>query len=159
MILIVTYDLRSPQDYHSFYEAVKQQGKWWHYMASTWLLSTQKTPQEVVDAILPHMDMQDLLLVCELSNKYQGRLPKPAWEWIKQELPEYNFPNLAALSSLLGTPGGAVLGSPPSSSDVALPGFTPPGGGGFGALADLLGTPKKEEPKLFLPWMTPPPKK
>jgi hypothetical protein len=154
MILIVTYDLRSPQDYHNFYEVVKQQGKWWHYMASTWLLSTQKTPQEVVDAILPHMDVQDLLLVCELSNKYQGRLPKPAWEWIKQELPEYA--NLAALSSLLGTPG-VVPGSLPSSSDVGLPGFTPLGGGGFATLADLLGTPKKEEP--ILPWMTPPPKK
>jgi hypothetical protein len=145
MILIVTYDLRSPQDYHNFYEAVKQQGKWWHYMASTWLLSTQKTPQEVVDAILPHMDVQDFLLVCELSNKYQGRLPKPAWEWINQELPEHNLANLYALSGLLGRP----------SSDV-VPGFAPPGGGGY-TLADLLGTPKKEEP--ILPWMTPPPKK
>lgn len=159
MILIVTYDLKSPNDYHNFYEAVKQQGKWWHYMASTWLLSTQKTPQEVVDAVLPHMDIQDLLLVCELSNKYQGRLPKPAWEWIQQELPEYNFANLAALSSLLGAPGGSLIpGSPPPSSGVTLPGFTPPGGSGFGTLADMLGTPKKED-SPFLPWMNPPPKK
>jgi len=148
MILIVTYDLRSPQDYHNFYEAVKQQGKWWHYMASTWLLSTQKTPQEVVDAILPRMDVQDFLLVCELSNKYQGRLPKPAWEWINQELPEHNLDNLYALSRLSGR----------LSSDV-VPGLVPPPGGGFGTLADLLGTPKKEEPNPFLPWLTPPPKK
>jgi hypothetical protein len=148
MILIITYDLRSPQDYHNFYEVVKQQGKWWHYMASTWLLSTQKTPQEVVDAVLPHMDTQDFLLVCELSNKYQGRLPKPAWEWIKQELPENNLANLYALSGLLGRPA--------TSSDVVLPGFTPPGGSGY-TLADLMGTPKKEEP--ILPWLTPPPKK
>jgi hypothetical protein len=129
MILIVTYDLRSPKDYHVFYEAVKQQGTWWHYMASTWLLSTQKTPQEVVDAILPHMDAQDLLFVCELTNKYQGRLPKPAWDWIKQELPEYSFLNaLAAMSPPPPVPG---------------------------SLADLLKPPKKEEP--FSPFSVPPP--
>jgi hypothetical protein len=62
MILIITYDLRTPKDYHDFYEAIKaqgEQGKWWHYMASTWLLSTMKTPQEVFDAVHPHLDKQD----------------------------------------------------------------------------------------------------
>jgi hypothetical protein len=89
MILIITYDLRSPNDYHSFYEAIKAQspnGKWWHYMASTWLLSTSKTPQEVVDAIRSHLDVHDVLFVCELKANYQGWLPKPAWDWINSEL-------------------------------------------------------------------------
>jgi hypothetical protein len=139
MILIVTYDLRSPKDYHEFYETVKLQGKWWHYMASTWLLSTQKTPQEVVDAILPHMDTQDLLFVCELTNKYQGRLPKVAWDWINAELPEYNM----LLNSLLG---------PPSMPQT--PAMT---------LADLLKTTTPTEtPKLswpFDPTLFDPPKK
>ena len=142
MILIVTYDLRSPKDYHEFYEAVKKQGKWWHYMASTWLLSTQKTPQEVVDAILPHMDVQDLLFVCELSAKYQGRLPKPAWEWINQELPEYN----PILSAFFGGPGAGTtspIGGPIAPTTV-------------GSLADLFNPPKKDEPPP-LPWLIPPP--
>lgn len=86
MILIVSYDLRSPKDYHDLYEVVKQQGKWWHYMASTWLLSTDRQPQQVVDSMLPYMDAMDLLFVCELTPKYQGRLPKLAWEWIEAEL-------------------------------------------------------------------------
>jgi hypothetical protein len=86
MILIVTYDLRSPKDYHDLYEVVKLQGKWWHYMASTWLLSTTKEPQQVVDAMLPYMDATDLLFVCELTPKFQGRLPQQAWDWINTEL-------------------------------------------------------------------------
>jgi hypothetical protein len=133
MILIVTYDLRSPKDYHEFYEAVKLQGKWWHYMASTWLLSTTKTPQEVVDAIFPHMDPQDLLFVCELTNKYQGRLPKVAWDWIKAELPEYNY--WAGLTAL-------AAAAPPTMPQTPA-----------NTIAELLGgTPKKEEPNPFLGW-------
>lgn len=141
MILIVTYDLRSPKDYHEFYEAVKLQGKWWHYMASTWLLSTQKTPQEVVDAVLPHMDAQDLLFVCELSNKYQGRLPKPAWDWINTELPDYSV----GINALLG------LGpNPPTMPPV--PGALP------GGSTDIFGPPRKDPDNAFLPsWWSPPP--
>ena len=144
MILIVTYDLRSPKDYHDFYEAVKVQGKWWHYMASTWLLSTTKTPQEVADAIFPYMDAQDLLFVCELSNKYQGRLPKPAWDWINQELPEYN-PFLSGFGF-----GGPPVPAQPINNLLTI--------------GSLLGTPtkeKEEETKIgsIPPWLTPPPKK
>jgi hypothetical protein len=126
MILIITYDLRSPKDYHDFYEAIKGQGtegKWWHYMASTWLLSTSKTPQEVVDAIRPKLDPQDFLFVCELNPNYQGWLPKPAWDWLNAELrPQPNYlaifaeglaknqppPNafLAGIGGLGGLPGG-----------------------------------------------------
>ena len=137
MILIVTYDLRSPKDYHEFYEAVKLQGKWWHYMASTWLLSTTKTPQEVVDAIFPHMDPQDLLFVCELTNKYQGRLPKVAWDWINAELPEFRLWNLEALiapTTMPKTPAmtfAEILGGTPQKKEepTSIFGFpfdTPP---------------------------------
>lgn len=106
MILIITYDLRSPKDYHDFYEAIKAQGtegKWWHYMASTWILNTQKSPQEVVDAIHPLMDSQDFLFVCELSPRYQGWLPKPAWDWINSELKQPTGYE-SSLNTLLGLP-------------------------------------------------------
>ncbi len=87
MILFVTYDLKSGRDYNPFYEALKRQGPWWHYVASTWLISTSKTPQEVVDATHQYMDAQDSLLVAEMGAHYQGYLPKPAWDWINQQQP------------------------------------------------------------------------
>jgi hypothetical protein len=113
MILIVTYDLRSPKDYHDLYEVVKLQGKWWHYMASTWLLSTTKEPQQVVDAMLPYMDPTDLLFVCEITPKYQGRLPQLAWEWINAELktpPVFSWPL-----------GGISPFAPPTMPDTKNP--------------------------------------
>src|SRR5580698_7749865 len=108
MILIITYDLRTPKDYHDFYEAIKsqgEQGKWWHYMASTWLLSTNKSPQQVFDAIHPHLDNQDFVFVCELSKNYQGWLPKSAWEWIYAQFPvDYSSILSAGIAALGGTP-------------------------------------------------------
>jgi hypothetical protein len=115
MVLIITYDLRTPKDYHDFYEAIKlqgEQGKWWHYMTSTWLLSTTKTPQQVFDAIHPHLDNQDFLLVCELSPNYQGWLPKQAWDWINAEL---------GISNLYG----GIFGHP--TPVAPIPGYVPPG--------------------------------
>jgi hypothetical protein len=110
MILIVTYDLRTPKDYHDFYEVVKAQGKWWHYMASTWLLSTDRTPQQVAEAIQEKLDPQDLFFVCELAPQYQGRLPKPAWDWINSELKApFDLAALAGLSS----PGPSAMPPPP----------------------------------------------
>jgi hypothetical protein len=129
MILIISYDLRTPKDYHLFYETIKAQsaqGKWWHYMASTWLLSTSRTPQEVVDALRPHMDSQDFLFVCELTGNYQGYLPKPAWDWLNVELPRTNY-----LSALAGM---AALGSP----------FTPPPPGYDNPFGEYLGGGEKK---------------
>ena len=114
MILIVTYDLKTPKDYHDFYEVVKIQGKWWHYMASTWLLATEKTPQQVADAIQEKLDPQDLFFVCELAPSYQGRLPKPAWDWINAEL-RAPFDYAAAISSL------TAMNPPPSPPTATLP--------------------------------------
>jgi hypothetical protein len=135
MIFIITYDLRTPKDYHDFYEAIKaqgEQGKWWHYMASTWLISTTKTPQTVVDALRPHLDNLDFLFVCELKSNYQGWLPKPAWDWINLELPLVN-PFAAFLTGAAGIPGLAP--TPPATS---IPGLT--------TLADLLNPKKVDKP-------------
>lgn len=115
MILIITYDLKTPKDYHDFFEAIKaqgEQGKWWHYMTSTWLLSTNKTPKEVAEAIQPKMDTQDLLFVCQLAPQYQGWLPKAAWDWIAAELPTFDL-------SLLLRPMGMT--PPPSAPTGGIP--------------------------------------
>jgi hypothetical protein len=139
MILIVTYDLKSPKDYHDFYEVLKAQadrGRWWHYMASTWLISTSKTPQQILDAIHPQMESQDLVFVCELAPNYQGWLPKEAWEWINSELrPVANY-----LSILTGSPGAI-----PAATSIPLGAVPPP--------------PDFKIPRVSHPTLTPSPKK
>ena len=88
MILVVSYDLKEFRDYTPFYEALKMQGtsSWWHYLTSTWLLSTIKTPKQVVEAVRPHMGPNDFILVGEFSsNNYFGWLPNEAWDWLKAQ--------------------------------------------------------------------------
>jgi len=85
-ILIVTYNLKGPaSSYAQFYEVLKGQGPWWHYLPSTWLIHSTKTPQEVADAARVHILTGDHLLVGTLQNGYSGWLPKDAWDWLKSK--------------------------------------------------------------------------
>jgi hypothetical protein len=85
-IRIVTYNLKGPAtSYVQFYETLKAQGPWWHYLPSTWLIHTTKTTQEISDAVRTHMQTGDHLLVGTLQDGYSGWLPKAAWEWIKSK--------------------------------------------------------------------------
>jgi hypothetical protein len=85
-ILLVTYDLKTPgKNYSPLYEALKTQGKWWHYLTSTWLLSTTKPPQQVFADLSPHLTSQDYLLIFTVGKPYWGTLPKEAWDWIKEQ--------------------------------------------------------------------------
>ena len=86
MILIVTYDLKGPAgEYTDFYEALKQQGSWWHYLRSTWLISTGKNPNEVFKEIKPYLGLKDRVLIAEMGDTYNGWLPKSAWEWVHKQ--------------------------------------------------------------------------
>jgi hypothetical protein len=108
MILIVSYDLKAVRDYTPFYEMLKKQGtSWSHYLSSTWLLATTRTPREVVEAVKPYMGPNDFILVGQFSTAgYFGWLPHEAWEWLKaQSQPELPFNHLAAL---LGSGADAV---------------------------------------------------
>jgi hypothetical protein len=83
-ILIVTYNLKGAATaYTQFYETLKVQGRWWHYLPSTWLIHTTRTPEEVADAVRVHMIQGDHIFVGTLQNGYNGYLPKDAWEWIQ----------------------------------------------------------------------------
>ena len=87
MILLVTYDLKtSGKNYTPLYDALKAQGKWWHYLASTWLLDTERSPKDVYDVLAPHIATKDSLMVIQVVAPYWGYLPKKAWEWIQKRI-------------------------------------------------------------------------
>jgi hypothetical protein len=85
-MLIVTYNLKGAATaYTSFYETLKSQGgSWWHYMPSTWLLATDMTPEQLSDALRPHLQQADHLFIGTLQHGYNGWLPQAAWEWISK---------------------------------------------------------------------------
>lgn len=82
-ILLVTLDLTSPSlDRQKLFDVLKKQGTWWHYMKPTWLLYTDKTPDQIVDNLKPYISGHGRLLVVPLERPFQGLLPEDAWEWI-----------------------------------------------------------------------------
>ena len=80
MILIVTYELKSTlKDYSPFFDALKKNaGQWWHFMESTWIVSTNFPPDDFAKLLYPHMTNADSLFVGRLQKDYQGWLPADA---------------------------------------------------------------------------------
>ena len=67
--LLIAYDLNAPgQDYDGLIEAVKNLGRWWHHLDSTWLVVTASTATAVRDALAAHLDAGDELLVVDVTG-------------------------------------------------------------------------------------------
>jgi hypothetical protein len=86
-VILVTYDLKTPgRNYTSFFNALKAQGNWWHYLANTWLVETAQTSHEVYTALSAHVTVKDWILVLPVTKHANGWLPKDAWDWINARL-------------------------------------------------------------------------
>jgi hypothetical protein len=84
VILLVAYDLKGPSTHYAkLYEHLKGQEGWWHYLGSTWLISTRKTPKELAEEIKPLLLDTDRFLVARFGSEYWGWITKDAWDWIK----------------------------------------------------------------------------
>jgi hypothetical protein len=86
-VLLVTYNLKGPSvRYGELYDYLKNQGSWWHYMPSTWLIDTNKTPNELFEGIRPLIQEDDHLIVVRITRDRAGRLPQRAWAWVKKHM-------------------------------------------------------------------------
>ncbi len=90
MILLVTYDLKgSSALYADMFDVLKSQEGWWHYLSSTWIVSTDyESARELFQKLKPFIRVGDRLLVVEITPDYSGWLPKKAWTWIKRHVDE-----------------------------------------------------------------------
>jgi hypothetical protein len=90
MVYVVSYDLRKPgKNYTGLIEQLQHSPRWWHYLASTWLISTSEGASQLYNRLAPHLDRGDSILIIEAGNRIQGWLPKDAWEWIRKEIPYF----------------------------------------------------------------------
>lgn len=88
MVYVVSYDLKKPgKDYIGLTEQLRHSPRWWHYLESTWLISTQESPDQLYNRLRAHLDDGDSILIIEAGKHRQGWLSKEAWEWIQQEIP------------------------------------------------------------------------
>ncbi len=90
MVYVVSYDLRKPgKDYVGLTEQLRAYpiSIWWHYLASTWLVSTSENATQLYNRLIPHLDQGDSILIIEAGTHMEGWLPKDAWELINQMMP------------------------------------------------------------------------
>jgi hypothetical protein len=68
---LIGYDLRKPgQDYSALFDAIKGlTGTWWHHLDSTWVIRHPGSAVDIRDALTPHLDSNDELLVVQLSGE------------------------------------------------------------------------------------------
>lgn len=67
---MIGYDLNKPrQNYDALFAAIKQLSRtWWHCLDSTWIIKSDSTAVALRDALSPHIDKSDELLVAELTG-------------------------------------------------------------------------------------------
>lgn len=82
---MISYDLSKPgQEYGDLYEAIKNLGNWWTFLESTWIVITAKGTREIVEALVPHLDSNDRLLVTTLTGTWTSwGLPDEANDWLQ----------------------------------------------------------------------------
>jgi hypothetical protein len=87
MIHIVSYDLKVPgRDYAKLYEVLKSGHSWWHYLESTWIISSNKDIETWSERIRSVLDVNDRFIIVDITRQsYNGWLPDKAWEWIRQQ--------------------------------------------------------------------------
>lgn len=87
-IYSVSYDLKNAgRSYKDLYDEIKKCDSWWHYLESTWLISSTLSANELADKFMKYIEQKsDLLLVIEVNDNYQGWMPKDAWVWLRDEL-------------------------------------------------------------------------
>jgi len=90
VILLVSYDLRQPAaDYSGLIKELKGCSAWWHYLKSTWVVSTDETPDQLAERLRSHLlHKRDRLLVIEVESGagLEGWLPQKAWDWLRKRL-------------------------------------------------------------------------
>lgn len=86
MIYLVSYDLNNPgKDYQSLYTELKKAKSWWHYLDSTWIISTSETVESWHKRIRNVIDSNDHFIIVDLTGKTRnGWLPEKAWDWIRK---------------------------------------------------------------------------
>ena len=68
MMYIITYNINKEKDYTLFFNAIQNSGTWWHYIESTWIISTPNTAQTIYNKISPYINSEtDFLLIIKID--------------------------------------------------------------------------------------------
>lgn len=91
MIYLITYDLHGPgRDYSNLYSEIKSLGNWWHYLDSTWFVSSELGAGAIRDSLKSKIDSNDEILVVEIGKSWASyNLDTEGVTWLKQHINNY----------------------------------------------------------------------
>jgi hypothetical protein len=87
MMYLVTFTLNPPRPIPpKFLEALQGTNEWWHYLDTTWLLSTSESQDALGRRIIPPLTKDDRILIVPIPPNVTltGWLAQEAWDWINQ---------------------------------------------------------------------------
>jgi hypothetical protein len=83
-VLLVTYELKNPNQDYSTFESMLQSYPNIKVTATTQLVQTVDTPSELFDGIWPFVDPGDQILIFEVNTKSYINGNPAAAQWIKE---------------------------------------------------------------------------
>jgi hypothetical protein len=86
-VLLITYKLNNRlKDYSPLFAAVKANSiAWWHYLDTTWIVTTGHSAHSYANMLYPHIEETDRLLIIKVEKDYQGWLTEDAWAWLNNK--------------------------------------------------------------------------
>lgn len=85
---IISYDLKLPPlSYGKFFDELKSSYKWWHFLNSTWIVLRYEALIELSPKLRSLIYQNDRLLILPAKGPGDGWLPKEAWSWISENVP------------------------------------------------------------------------
>ena len=84
---LITYDLIKHKDYPELIGAL-QQYNYWHCLGSVWIVKSDATSEAIANALLPHVDADDKLIVCKLTGEaaWTKSFPENCKKWLNENL-------------------------------------------------------------------------
>jgi hypothetical protein len=82
VFFVVTYDLRSGRNRSSLFKTLRSFGRWSHFMASGWIISTRRTHANITARLLSHLDPEDSICIMPLEDTHAAYLPQRAANWV-----------------------------------------------------------------------------
>ena len=87
MMLLISYDINRPRKrgvYSRLSREIEKARKSCKILESTWIISTKYEPDIWACRLRRHIDENDVLLIIEVCENYDGQLPDDAWECLDE---------------------------------------------------------------------------
>ncbi|KGT79660.1 hypothetical protein MA20_11660 [Bradyrhizobium japonicum] len=72
--ILIAYDIHPAMEpaYDNLVQAIQSMGAWWHHLETVWIVRSDRTPEEIRDALKIYIGADDQLLVLDITGDRVG---------------------------------------------------------------------------------------